>query len=442
MLIFVITESKHNSKLSIMKLRNLFYLLLAMPLFVAGCSENGEITYPDAINLYPTSETTLSFEAQGGRGAITYNLENAPEGAVATAVCNAEWITDLTSGASITFNVAANKGEARSTKITVVYKTDLFEVAINQAAYDAQNVTFTANYCDGEYYAQSEGSIGYNYYFTLSDLGYEGGYVKANGIYYMLDLYSDVDAEVDEDGYVTVPAGTYTFDAEDTTNPGTIGNYYSAYFVINSTASAYDVQTRFDNATMVVTETGATLTAVIEGNTHVVTYNGALKVYAGADAPIEGGEYVADMLAGDYYGDEGGIYAYDVILTNYGFDEEGYCLPGGYYFTLAFYSGEPTFDAEGYLHIPYGTYEFDLNYTYSEFTIDPDYSYYALVNEEGTAFDIETYYDDVTAVVSETGIVVEAVIEGEEFKVTYNGEPKFYVGATRAAGARKALSLR
>ena len=424
-----------------MKLRNLFYLLLAMPLFVAGCSENGDTITPDDLNLTLTSEATLSFGAQGGRGVITYDLENAPEGAVATAVCNAEWVTDLKSDASITFNVAANKGEARNTKITVVYKTKLFEVTINQAAYDAQNITFTANYCDGNYYAQSEGSIGYNYYFTLSDLGYEDGYVKPNGIYYMLDLYSDVDAEADEEGYVTVPAGTYTFDAEDSTNPGTIGNYYSAYFVINSTASDYEVQTRFDSATMVVTETGATLTAVIEGNTHVVTYNGALKVYAGA--PIEGGEYVANMLVGDYYGDEGGIYAYDVILTNYGFDEEGYCLPGGYYFTLAFYSGEPTFDAEGYLHIPYGTYALDLNYTYAEFTIDPEYSYYALVNEEGTAFDIEdARYDDVTAVVSETGIVVEAVIEGQEFKVTYNGEPKFYVEATRAAGARKALSLR
>ena len=113
-----------------MKLRNFFYLLLALPLFFAGCTEapTDEPTKKE-VKLELTSEATLTFDAEGGSGAIAFTLENAVEGVNATASCEADWVTDLTVENYVTFNVAKNEGEARSTKIVVAYQEKSFEVA-------------------------------------------------------------------------------------------------------------------------------------------------------------------------------------------------------------------------------------------------------------------------------------------------------------------------
>ena len=69
-----------------MKLKNLFYLLLAMPLAFAACNETEEPQpqpQPEPekkTTLTLTSDTTMEFEAAGGDGVITYTLENAGEG--------------------------------------------------------------------------------------------------------------------------------------------------------------------------------------------------------------------------------------------------------------------------------------------------------------------------------------------------------------------------
>ena len=159
-----------------------FLLLLALPLFFAGCSEFlGENTPANNdIKLTLTSEATLNFEAEGGKGTITYTLTNAAEDDIATAACAADWITNLTAGRSITFDVLANKGEARNTIIAVTYKHKYFEVTVNQAANenpndepnddpeDPEDATFVATHLDGGYYAQYFGSVGYNYYLILT----------------------------------------------------------------------------------------------------------------------------------------------------------------------------------------------------------------------------------------------------------------------------------
>ena len=124
-----------------MKLKNLFYFLLALPLAFAACSEDpqddpqpqpGEETKEAVLTL--TCDNPLVFEAEGGEATIAYTIENPVEGTELTAACEAEWIENVTVAENITFTVAANEAaEAREAILTVVYGEIEKTVAIQQA---------------------------------------------------------------------------------------------------------------------------------------------------------------------------------------------------------------------------------------------------------------------------------------------------------------------
>ena len=124
-----------------MKLKNLFYLLLALPLAFAACEETPEpepkpepkpeVEEP---KLTLTSDAVMDFTAIGGEGVITYTLENAVEGTTLEATCEAEWVLNVTVGETVTFTVPENETEeAREAKVVVAYGELSFEVAVNQA---------------------------------------------------------------------------------------------------------------------------------------------------------------------------------------------------------------------------------------------------------------------------------------------------------------------
>ena len=230
-----------------------------------------------------TSEATLSFMDEGGKGTITYTLENAVEGIDLAATCEAEWVTDISIADVITFSVAVNEGEARETKIIVAYGELSFEVAIKQEAKPIeepepqQSVQFTANYFDGEYYGDYYSPGIGNYYLHLSDNGFqESGYALPNSTYYRLDLYSDYygGSEVE---YLQLPYGTYTLDINNTFAHGTFSVAYSK--LLGSDANSnFVVDKQFEAGELVVNEDGAVLKVTIEGREHVVTYKGATLV--------------------------------------------------------------------------------------------------------------------------------------------------------------------
>ena len=122
-----------------MKLKNLFYVLLALPLVFAAC-ENPKGEETKGPKLTVTSSLEVEVEAEGGTQMITYTLENAPEGAAVAATCEAAWITDITVASSIIYEVAANEGEAREATIVVSYEEQSFNVVVKQAAKPASTV--------------------------------------------------------------------------------------------------------------------------------------------------------------------------------------------------------------------------------------------------------------------------------------------------------------
>lgn len=131
-------------------MKKLFYLLFLLPLAVA-CGENNN--GGDALAKEPVlkllSEDTMTFDAQGGEGMITYELVKGTEAqnnnteitdqvSPITITVGEDWI-EINEGASVTgiikFRVAENTtSEARTAKIYAQYYTKTFSVTIEQAA--------------------------------------------------------------------------------------------------------------------------------------------------------------------------------------------------------------------------------------------------------------------------------------------------------------------
>lgn len=193
-----IENNKLILNISIMKLRNFFYLLLALPLFIAGCTEsNTDEPTPKEVKLELTSEASLSFKAEGGNGTIAYVLENAVEGVSLSATCEADWVTGLNVGEYVTFVVAPNEGEARNTKVVVSYSDKSFEVAIQQAAYEP---AITNEYLYDETLAFAER-------VDLSEYGFPSNY-------YLIAFYT-------EDGNILLGAVIVGAEGEDILSAGT-----------------------------------------------------------------------------------------------------------------------------------------------------------------------------------------------------------------------------
>ena len=539
-----------------MKIKNLFYLLLALPLAFAACEETpSEIENPDAV-LTLTSDAILNFGAEGGEAEITYTLQNPVEGTELTVSCDADWV-EAVAGDKVRVTVAANDvEEAREAKVVVAYGEQSFEVAVKQAAKaaktyiynevlayaervsladygfpdnyyligfydesgdillgvvivgadgesilsagtytadngglmmegfelyvgeteeyffeggdgtivvggdiegytfdieltdaDAQNFHFTfegvvngmnlsgnlptedvnmeATYLGGTYYG-TEYSDTYNYYLSLSDIGYsEDGYAQATGSYYIIDLYG-IEGEVDEEGYIHVPVGTYTFDANDTTAEWTMGNYYSEYAKINADGTDYEARSRYEAGQAVVTENSLVLEVTIGGVKHTVTYNGAPKLYVGTSGggSSENVEMEAEYAYANYFGDQytpGYADNYYLFLSDLGLDAEGWEQANGTYYRFDIYA---PISADNATKIPAGTYTVDMTDSGALWTATLSYSAYFVLDEYGWDYVSNDYPESGTIVVGEDGSIVAEVtmlMSGATHKVTYNG---------------------
>lgn len=124
-----------------MKIKNLLYLLLAMPLLVVSCNDDSdEVNQQPKDPKFTLGEVTEFFVADGGQGVINFTLENAREGIDVVATpdeATAAWVSGFEYAADkVTYTVAANTATvAREGKITVTYgEFATHEVSFTQAA--------------------------------------------------------------------------------------------------------------------------------------------------------------------------------------------------------------------------------------------------------------------------------------------------------------------
>jgi hypothetical protein len=103
-------------------------------------------------------------------------------------------------------------------------------------------------------------------------------------------------------------------------------------------------------------------------------------------------------------------------------------LPDGYYFKIDLFGIEPVIDEEGYLHIPAGTYTLDDNGDKGAWEIGYQWSFCMKMNEQGGGYEFKENYESAVLEVTEDGMYGEIVINSGLFAITFEGEPKFYVG--------------
>lgn len=138
-----------------MKLKNLFYLLLALPLAFASCEALTDEEQDQQQNqqeqeepskepkLTVTSPLEVEVDAEGSTNIISYKFENAPEGATISVTCEAQWIENIDIKADksqIWYKVLANDGDAREATIVISYEEQSFNVVVKQAAKPASTV--------------------------------------------------------------------------------------------------------------------------------------------------------------------------------------------------------------------------------------------------------------------------------------------------------------
>ncbi|MBR3775521.1 MAG: BACON domain-containing protein, partial [Alistipes sp.] len=423
-----------------MKLRNLFYLLLALPLVFAAC-ENGSEDVDKApaykAELKLTSESTMEFPAEGGDGEISFTAAmvevtrmSPVDAPMPEAECDADWVTDLAVGEKVTFKVAANEGDARETKVVVTYDTESFEVVVKQAKKadepekPAEPVAVTAAAFGGEYLSAAELEMDVdNYFFTLSDKPFtsEGG-LDSTANAYAVDLYvAAYDGEWQEN--MTLPVGEYTLDTENSKAAGKFTAEMSGYMVPGAEDFAY-----FEAGTLVVTESGLTLTVTIDGVEHTVTYEGAMTLKNGSEKPFDGTVVELSHTMLYYYGDfytPGEADNFIIILGDKGLTEDGWEYEDGNYYKFDTYT--ECIDKTNGISVPYGTYTLAAEYS-TAVGVVASASYYT------GDWEVDEAITEGTLTVSADGFVAEVVIGGEPYKLVCDGLNPVIVDYTENLG--------
>jgi hypothetical protein len=115
----------------------------------------------------------------------------------------------------------------------------------------------------------------YNIYLYDKPLK-ENGLPQANCGYYSVNAFN-IASEVDAEGYVTIPEGTYTY-GKDSVGAACTLYTHPNYVLFNEDGTEYHAMVTADDGELVVTADGITLTATIGGVKHTITYNGAPKL--------------------------------------------------------------------------------------------------------------------------------------------------------------------
>lgn len=397
-----------------MKIKNLFYLLLALPLVFAACNETPDVPpTPEAKpSLTLTSDAVLNFGANGGEAEITYNLQNPVEGTELTVACEADWV-EAVAGDKVRVTVAANEGEAREAKVVVAYGDLNFEVAVKQAAKAAKEYLYDEVLVYGERISLADYGFPDNYYLI-------GFYDESNQILLGVVI-------VGTEGESILSAGTYTAANGGLMMEGMelyIGETEEYFFeggngtiVVGGDIDGYTLDIELTNA---------------DAQNFHFTFEGVINgMNLTGNLPTEDVNMEATYLGGEYYGIEySETYNYYLLLSDKGIGEDGYVIPYGTYYQVDLYGLEGEVDEEGYIHVPAGTYTFDANDTTAEWTMGNYYSRYSKVNGDGTAYDAQSGFEAGQAVVTENSLVLEVTIAGVKHTVTYNGAPKLYVGGS------------
>ena len=130
----------------------------------------------------------------------------------------------------------------------------------------------------------------------------------------------------------------------------------------------------------------------------------------------------APILWGDYYGDAltPGSANYWFFLTDRSFDSEGKSYPNATYYRIDAYG--PLASGSGVVAIPDGTYTYDPNDTYAQWTFTTEWSGFWVTDSNANRDAILKFEEGATLVVEGGKITLSAKINGEQHNVVFEGE--------------------
>ena len=276
------------------------------------------------------------------------------------------------------------------------------------------DIVLTAVDFVGEYYGDAFTQYAGAYTLILTADGLvEGGGMLPNSTYYVLDTYSDF-FEGTDSSTIAFPVGKYTFDTTDSYAKGTISHAYSSFITTDDAADGTAVP--FEAAELVVTADGATLTAVVGGIKHIVTFEGQATIL---DKRAADREFNAPNSWCFFYGDHDSKGVADSYLLFLSDDTEYNQMANKTYYRLDLFS-EIVDKSNGYA-IPHGTYIVDEEASRKPFTLSVGvFSDYVKFDENGKYADIGSISAG-KVVVDDNGITAELHIMGGVHTVTYSG---------------------
>lgn len=357
-----------------MRIKNLLFLLLAMPLAFAACETPDqpvdEVKNPTvAITVGEATESSIAFTiTTADADEVKYLVVESAEGTpTATEVLsngtaaevNAEagcYVTELKAETEYTIVAAAKNAKAvvkAEAKMTTKKSGD--EPNPPTPPVDEYDVTFTANEAHIEYYGD-QFSPGYNYYVILSDVGVEltenEMSFKETGIYYLLDLYA---ADSAENNNYTVPNGKYKAATSSAAGTFGIGDYGAGLNIVEGVPTYYI----YADGEVVVSD--GKIEAVItmdDGAKHKITFEGSLYFGNNGEEPVPpvGDEFSATHTATKWLWGGASSYGnkYQVIGDNFSVDvhfpaqfaQENALAAGDYIWTTTTWFGYNDFDNE------------------------------------------------------------------------------------------------
>lgn len=258
-------------------MRKIFSLLAVVSLLFVACETVSE-EYPSSIRL---SKSVVEFSHAGGTQSVAFTIENSKGGSV-TAEDNADWVDAVVDfNAEVVITVDANTGDAREATVTVNYeyaKAVKITVKQKEAGNSNFDVEFEAKRFEGIYFG-TEYSSTPNYYVILSDIGAASdGSPKANGTYYIFDMYNKSAAD---EACPILPNGNYTYDTNNSYANLTFSEENSWYAVMDANGE-YAKTGGFVSASVSVTDNK--FEAIVElksGEKHHIVYEGKLQTTIG-----------------------------------------------------------------------------------------------------------------------------------------------------------------
>ena len=355
-----------------MRIKNLLFLLLAMPLAFAACETPDqpvdEVKDPTvAITVGEATESSIAFTiTTADADEVKYLVVESAEGTpTATEVLsngtaaevNAEagcYVAELKAETEYTIVAAAKNAKAVAKAEAKMTTKKGGEPNPPIPPGDEYDVTFTANEAHIEYYGD-QFSPGYNYYVILSDVGMEltenEMKFKDTGIYYLLDPYA---ADSAENNNYTVPNGKYKAATSSAAGTFGIGDYGAGLNIVEGVPTYYI----YADGEVVVSD--GKIEAVItmdDGAKHKITFEGSLYFGDNGEEPVPPtDEFSATHTATKWLWGGASSYGnkYQVIGDNFSVDvhfptqfaQENALAAGDYIWTTTTWFGYNDFDNE------------------------------------------------------------------------------------------------